>query len=261
MAVAFPAGSAAAAPFLLPGCDLRSSSAGVFGRFEYLNQKIESYSTSSIRLSVSSKSASVSPGNPTMISVVIAMFARVLHPLDPPHVFVARVEPLHRVQNPRRSRLHRQMHVIAQRPDRVDRVDDVLDEIARMRCREPDPPQSGDLSRLVAAAWRNPSRPAKDRDSCLRSVPAAELRYSPCRPVRAPRAGRCPMCGFARAARKRHDAISAGLVAPFNDGDVRRCGLSRRVNGVSNVSSVSRLKPVTRLLPDSSCTSNSGSLL
>src|SRR2546422_8882871 len=47
--------------------------AGVFGRGEYLNEKMESYSTRSTRDNVCSKSSSVSPGKPTMISVEIAI--------------------------------------------------------------------------------------------------------------------------------------------------------------------------------------------
>ena len=63
-----------------------------------------------------SKSSSVSPGKPTMMSVVIAMSRRrVLHPLDAPHVFVARIQPLHAAEHARRARLHRQMDVIAER--------------------------------------------------------------------------------------------------------------------------------------------------
>src|ERR1035438_1592069 len=44
---------------------------GVFGLGEYLKAKTASYPTSSSRPSVSAKSASVSPGKPTMTSVVM----------------------------------------------------------------------------------------------------------------------------------------------------------------------------------------------
>src|SRR5260370_10371822 len=47
--------------------------AGVFGRGEYLKEKTPSYLTSSSNDKVSSKSLFVSPGNPTITSVVIAV--------------------------------------------------------------------------------------------------------------------------------------------------------------------------------------------
>jgi len=46
---------------------------GVFGLGEYLNENKLSYCTSSSKLRVSSKSDSVSPGKPTMMSVVMAI--------------------------------------------------------------------------------------------------------------------------------------------------------------------------------------------
>jgi len=45
--------------------------AAVLGRGEYLKLNSESYSTSSSRASVASKYFSVSPGKPTIISVVM----------------------------------------------------------------------------------------------------------------------------------------------------------------------------------------------
>src|ERR1035438_6420277 len=51
-------------------------SAAVLGRREYLKLKSESYCTSSSSWRVCSKSASVSPGKPTMMSVVSAMLRR-----------------------------------------------------------------------------------------------------------------------------------------------------------------------------------------
>src|ERR1017187_7156652 len=52
------------------------ANAAVLGRGEYLKLNSESYCTSSSSLRVSSKSASVSPGKPTMMSVVSAMLRR-----------------------------------------------------------------------------------------------------------------------------------------------------------------------------------------
>src|ERR1035438_884069 len=52
------------------------ASAAVLGRGEYLKLNSESYCTSSSSLRVSSKSASVSPGKPTIMSVVRAMLRR-----------------------------------------------------------------------------------------------------------------------------------------------------------------------------------------
>ena len=50
-----------------------------------------------------------------MMSVVIAISRRgVLHPLDPSHVVVARIEPLHAVEHLRRTRLNGQMDMIAE---------------------------------------------------------------------------------------------------------------------------------------------------
>ena len=65
----------AAALFLL-GMWSPSASAAVLGRREYLKLNNESYCTSSSSASVWSKSASVSPGKPTMMSVVMAMLRR-----------------------------------------------------------------------------------------------------------------------------------------------------------------------------------------
>ena len=56
--------------FSSSGITSGSCSEGVLGRGEYLNPKTASNSTSSSRLSVCSNSASVSPGNPTITSVV-----------------------------------------------------------------------------------------------------------------------------------------------------------------------------------------------
>ncbi len=68
-----------------------------------------------------------------MISVVMAMgrLAR-LHPIDAAHVFVARIEALHGIQNARGAGLHGKVDVIAEALIPLDGIDDGLDEIARM---------------------------------------------------------------------------------------------------------------------------------
>jgi hypothetical protein len=62
-----------------------------------------------------------------------------LQPLNPLHVLVPRVLSRHPFKHRRRSALHRQMDLVAERFGPVDGVDDVAREIARMRCGEPDP--------------------------------------------------------------------------------------------------------------------------
>jgi hypothetical protein len=93
-----------------------------------------------------------------MMSVLMAIGAAgPLHPLDAAQVFVARIQPLHRVEHARRSGLYRQMHVIAESRIVVDRIDDLFDEIARMRRREPHAADSLRLADSARAAWRNPN--------------------------------------------------------------------------------------------------------
>ena len=148
------------------------ASAAVLGRGEYLKLNSESYSTSSsrssvrleIRLGLAGEADDDVGGDGDVAP-------RVLHPLDAAHVLVARVEPLHSLEHARRSGLHRQMHVIAQRRILVDGVDDLLHEIARMRGGEAHAADARNLGPRGRAAWRNPSRPATDRDSCSRSGP------------------------------------------------------------------------------------------
>ena len=70
------------------------------------------------------------------------------------------------LEHARRSRLHRQMHVIAQRRILVDRIDDLLHEIARMRRREPHPADAGHLRDAPQQRGEIQSRLPTDRDSC-----------------------------------------------------------------------------------------------
>jgi hypothetical protein len=61
---------------------------------------------------------------------------RTSHPLDPAQVVIAGIEPLHARQHPVRAGLHREVHMVAQHRIPVDRLDDLLHEVAGMRRRE-----------------------------------------------------------------------------------------------------------------------------
>ena len=75
--------------------------ASVFGRSEYLNENMLWYRTRAVSDSVSSKSAAVSPGKPTIMSVLSAMPGTVgAHAVDEIQVRVARVAAAHHCSGP-----------------------------------------------------------------------------------------------------------------------------------------------------------------
>ena len=130
-------------PFSSSGMASGMCCAVVFGRGEYWNANTPSYCAASSKESVSSKSSSVSPGKPTMMSdVTLIGPARCANHGDLFEIFLARVGAQHLPQDARRSRLHRQVNVIAQLRHRVDRLDDVAPEIPRVRRRETHAPNS-----------------------------------------------------------------------------------------------------------------------
>ena len=162
---------------------------------------IESYSTSSSKSQrLLRNPASVSPGNPTMISVVIAMSRlRVLHPLDAPHIFVARVQPLHRAPGPASSRIAPADAHDCRARISIDRVDDVLHEIARMRSREAHAPHSGDLATSASSSRKIPA--CRRRIAIAVHVLAEQLNFGVARaaPAASLRAARSRWCGCAPA--------------------------------------------------------------
>ena len=146
--------------------------------------------------------------------------ARLLHPIDAAHVFVARVEPLHASQHVRGSGLHRKMHVIAQHRIVVDGVDDFLDEIARVRSGEAHAP---DAIHFAHRAQQPREIPAGGRRIAIAvHVLAQQLDFDV---AHARQLARFVQHAFAGAAalgpaRERHHAIGAGFVAAFDDRDV-----------------------------------------
>ena len=83
--------------------------AEVFGRGEYLNEKMASYRAASSSERVSAKSSSVSPGKPTMMSEVMLMGRRAARiQADFLQIFFARVSAEHCAQHAGGTGLHRQ---------------------------------------------------------------------------------------------------------------------------------------------------------
>ena len=156
-----------------------------------------------------------------MISVLIAMGrSGGLHPRNPAQVLLARIQPLHAVQNCAGSRLRRQMHMIAQRRIRVDRVDDLAHEIARMGSGEAHPADTFRPAHLVQEPGEIPSR--RRWIAIAVDVLAQQLDFAIARARELGRFRDYRRAGAAtlRPSRERHHAIGAGFVAALNDGDI-----------------------------------------
>ena len=111
----------------------------MFGRSEYLNENMLWYRTRAVSDSVSSKSAAVSPGKPTIMSVVIEMPGTVVaHAVDEIEVRLARVAASHHVQDPGRARLDGQMEVLADLRQVRHRAQQPIGDVPRMRTGESD---------------------------------------------------------------------------------------------------------------------------
>ena len=96
---------------------------------------------------VCSKSASVSPGKPTMMSVVIAASRhRRADPVDDLEVALAAVAAPHRPQHRVRPGLHRHVQLRADVRRLGHRRDHVVGEVARMRAGEAHPLEPVDLA-------------------------------------------------------------------------------------------------------------------
>ena len=65
---------------------------------------------------------------------------------DPIQVLFAAILPRHGFQYPRRSALHRQVNVVAERGHGIDRRDDVRRKVARMRSGKAYPANPGNLA-------------------------------------------------------------------------------------------------------------------
>ncbi len=95
---------------------------------------------------------SVSPGKPTMMSVVmlISRLADFIHAMrsNTDHECTGAAWP----RDPRGAGLHRQVNVVAQGRDCFDGIDDVLAEIARMRRGEADAADSWDFATAASSS-------------------------------------------------------------------------------------------------------------
>ena len=114
--------------------------ASVPGRGENTNVYAASYCAASTTSSVRSKSSSVSPGNPTMMSVVTArssIAARAAR--EPLEVALGGVAAVHARERAVAPRLQRQVQVLAHARALGHRRDRVGAQILRVRRREPDP--------------------------------------------------------------------------------------------------------------------------
>src|ERR1035438_8541209 len=69
-----------------------------------------------------------------------------LHPSDPLQVFLAGIMAEHGLKHARRSALDWQMHVVAERWDGINRVDDVLGKVPWMGGREANPADTRHLA-------------------------------------------------------------------------------------------------------------------
>src|ERR1039457_344251 len=145
---------------------------------------------------------------------------RALHPLDAAHVLVASVQALHAVEHRRPAGLDRQMDMVAEHGILVDGVDNVLDEIARMRGREADAADAVDAANLAKQADEVPA--AGRRVAVAVDVLAEQLDLAVAHPRQAASFLENAVAGPAalRAARERDHAVGARLVAALNDRDV-----------------------------------------
>ncbi len=105
---------------LVRGVVLQAGRRRAGARAEDEAEKLLSKPTSAISFIIASKSASVSPGKPTMKSDEMAMSGRTSRrAADDRLVFQRRVAALHRRQHPVRAVLHRQVQVVDQLAARV----------------------------------------------------------------------------------------------------------------------------------------------
>ena len=177
--------------------------------------------TTSTSERVSAKSASVSPGNPTMMSVVSAMsgIASRMRSTSA-EVALARVGAPHRLQDPRRAGLHRQVELLAHRVALGHGLDHVGAHVLGMRAREPDAVDAVDrversrrrVAKLVSTAGRR-SRPYEltfwPRSVSSRTPSAAS------RPASAHEV--VGLAAVLAPAHRRHDAVRAVAVASGRD--------------------------------------------
>src|SRR5712692_9700301 len=141
------------------------------------------------------------------------------NPRDPFQILVARIEPLHGIQNTRRPALHRQMHMVAKRRHGIYHIDNVAPKIPRMRSSKPHPPNPHDRShssQQLSKALN--SRGIAVRVNVLPQQLNLRISQISQRPSLVQHRRRSPAPLL--AARVRHHAVSAELVAPLNNSDV-----------------------------------------
>ena len=132
------------------------SAAAVPGRLEYWNVKAPANRAWRTTSSVSSKSRSVSPGKPTMMSVVMAAVGDLRADLiDDPQILVPAVGTAHRPQHRVGAGLQRHVQLRHDVRGLRHRRDHVAGEVARMGRGEPHPLQPLDLA---AGAKQFPER-------------------------------------------------------------------------------------------------------
>ena len=121
-----------------------AAAAGVPGRGEYLNENAWAKPISPTRSSVAWKSASLSPGKPTMRSVESARSGRAARSRSTACRYSSgAVAPVHRPQHPIGAALHRQMQKRHQLRHIAVRRDQRVIDIARMRGRVADAGEPG----------------------------------------------------------------------------------------------------------------------
>jgi VWFA-related protein len=140
--------------------------------------------------------------------------------LDPPHLFhvlVARIEAQHGFEHAGRSRLHRQMHVIAQIRVGIDRIHDGFHEIARMRSGEANAPDAADRAHAIEQRGEIPS--GGGGIAVAVDVLPQQLYFGVAGIGEAFRFFHYAGAGAAalRPAGERDDAIGATLIASLND--------------------------------------------
>ena len=134
-------------------------SASVFGRGEYLNENMLWYPTAAVSDRVSSKSASDSPGNPTIISVDSATSgSRSRMRVDQIQIALSRVAAAHRLEHARRTRLHRADAGAGRSSAAAPCIEEARRHMPRMRAGEPDALDAIDVVNRLERAGESRSR-------------------------------------------------------------------------------------------------------
>ena len=169
--------------------------------------------------SVSSNSASVSPGKPTMKSPEIAISGRAARTRSMiAQIAAGAVAAVHRLEDAVAARLHRQMEEGHQLLDLGMGADQALGHVVGVAGRVADPLEAGQRGRARGSGRRGPA-PSSRRPGIHVLAEQGDFARAARRPAPGLVEDRRPRPGDFGAARIGHDAIGAEFVAAFLDGE------------------------------------------